>query len=206
MPRALTPVGLVGRLVEAGVVPADAPSERRGTVREWSDRGLRFSLLVWRPSGPRSAELLCWRVFVRPVGPIGEPFEQGGLDAWVALGPPVDEIEASSLVVEQVAADVRAAVGFVADVADYVRVLLVEEGLVRDGVVTWPQQGYPARLVKARELAKEIGRPDLVAEVDAVLDSGLRVSVSPVLAEDVRVAADDWVRILSKQSGRPIAL
>ena len=200
-PQRLTRGQVLRRLMQSENVLANAEVNlRRGTC-DWADGELRYRLLVW-PTRPGH---LAITVFVSPAGLLGIASDQGGLDATVGVRPMSD---ADSLMASPpaLAAFVDVARRFVADRADLCWLLMQEHDVRRDDAVAWLYQGYPARLVKALVLARELGSSTLEQQVQAVLHSGRQVAVSPIETQDVMVAAERWAVQLARQTGTTVTL
>jgi hypothetical protein len=95
---------------------------------------------------------------------------------------------------------------FVKDRLDLCLLLAQEHDVVRGVLFSWLYQAYPARLVKALMIARDLRDADRVQEITEILKSGRSWSVSPSQDQDILVVAGRRARELSKIIGRPIEL
>jgi hypothetical protein len=134
---------------------------------------------------------------------MGDPKEQHGMDATVAIRP-VQDPQGSSDEMGELSGFVQASRQFVVDPRDLCWLLSQVHDVTRGELFAWLYQGYPARSVKALVLARALGDADLVRGVEEILHSGRLVPVSPVRSEDVLIQARHWAAVLSRTTGRAI--
>ncbi|GAA4356603.1 hypothetical protein [Angustibacter luteus] len=108
--------------------------------------------------------------------------------------------------VEGLAAGLGRAVALVTSRRELCRLLLAEGDVGSGDVYLWHYQAYPARLVKALLLARDIGAQDDVEQALDALHGGRVLPISPRESEDVLVTATRRAREFEAVLGRPIDL
>jgi hypothetical protein len=135
----------------------------------------------------------------------------GGLT--VAIDPVVDdaiEWPAANRLTESLDGFLRDGIGaaraFVAGRLDLARLLASESDVRRGSLTTWlPPANYPARLVQALIMARDLGSTELENEIRERLNGGPQILPS---GREVDLASDaeDWARQYAKALGREVAL
>ncbi|MEU7588990.1 hypothetical protein AB0A95_22195 [Micromonospora sp. NPDC049230] len=187
-----------------GVIPEAATVDRKGRAMWSSDELALVAMLERRPDGR-----LGWHIFVGDLklGPALSSF--GSLT--VAIDPAVDDAidwpttNESVESVEQFLRDgIGIARGFVVDRLDLAQLLASELNVRRGSLTTWlPLANYPARLVQALILARDLGATELEAEIQEKLGSG--TLLLPGGQEvDVARSAKRWAKQYAKALGREV--
>ena len=213
MARAMSEPGLVRTLAAAGVLPADAELLPRRRMARWCERGLRFEALVDRG---RMGEVE-WALFVSDGSVLGLEPSAGGVGATITVRAIGDRVRDGRLPwperarltdaeLQFLRRELAEARGFVQDRADLCWLLTQESDVVRGSLFAWFYEGYPARLVKALTVARDLGDQDLADAATAVLRSGRSWSISPTQEEDILTVAGWHARDLGRVLGRPIEL
>ncbi|MET8198043.1 hypothetical protein [Micromonospora taraxaci] len=190
--------------IAIGAIPESATVDRKGRAT-WSSG--EFALVVMlerRPDGR-----LGWHAFIGDLklGPALSSF--GSLSVaidpvlddavdWPTTDDPVDSVE------EFLRGGVAVAPGFVVDRLDLAQLLASESDVRRGSLTTWlPPANYPARLVQALILARDLGSVELEAEVKEKLRSG--TLLLPGGQEvDVASSAKRWAKQYAKALGHEV--
>jgi hypothetical protein len=202
--RAPSAPGILRAAIAAGFLPRTAEVNRNGAAR-WDSRGLEHLAGVGKlpPLGE-----LHWSVSVGDLKFASAMQEYGRMSIilrGVDGGVPWPAAINGSLM-EFLQRGVAEAVDFVHDRADLCRLLASPEDVHRGRVYAWlPVGSFPARLVKALVLARDMQRADLEAEIREKLNAGLIVmSHGPDI--DIRASAQQWAKSYSKALGMDIPL
>jgi hypothetical protein len=205
--------GLIRAMVDADILPADAMLVPRKGRAYWSERELRFQALVEKGDTGN----VQWQLFVSDGTDLGLPSEEKGLDATISIREIGDKQDIGRLPwpsrpklardeVTYLRESFGAAREFVKDRLDLCFLLTQEHDAVRGALFSWLHQAYPARLVKALMIARDLRDVDRVQEITEILKSGRSWPVSPSEDQDILVVAGRRARELSQIIGRPIEL
>lgn len=203
--RSSTPGNALRELAKLKAIPDEAVLDFRRGTGDWHERGLRFRLLLHKDRSVRVPSGLGRQLFVSVSGPLGDPQEKGGLDATVgirAAGP----LAGSDNDDDGLVTFVEAARRFVADPTDLCWLLSQESDVWRGDLYAWLYQGYPARLVKALAVARDLGDADRVRQVLDVLHSGRLIAVTPIEKEDILLVAQRRRAELERATGIAIEI
>ncbi|MEU7750971.1 hypothetical protein AB0B57_27370 [Micromonospora sp. NPDC049101] len=184
-----------------GVIPESATVDRKGHATWSSDELALVAMLERRPDGR-----LGWHIFVGDLklGPALSSF--GSLT--VAIDPAVDDAIGWPMTDETVEQFLRGGIGiargFVVDRLDLAQLLASALNVRRGSLTTWlPLANYPARLVQALILARDLGATELEVEIQAKLGSG--TLLLPGGQEvDVAGSAKRWAKQYAGALGREI--
>ncbi|WP_141910242.1 hypothetical protein [Micromonospora sp. A202] len=190
--------------VGVGVIPESATVDRRGRAT-WSSDEFALVATLERLSDGR----IGWHFFVGDLkfGPALSSF--GGLS--VAIDPAVDDAvdwptvdDSVEYAEEFLHGGIGAAQGFVVDRLDLARLIASESDVLRGNLTTWlPLSNYPARLVQALILARDLGSTELEAEIEKKLRSG--TLLLPGGREvDIASSAKRWAKQYAKALGREV--
>jgi hypothetical protein len=154
------PAGQVLRhAAEAGIIPPAAPISRKGEAT-WRADGRELLARVER----QSDRMLSWHTYVgdAKLGPAMAKFGRLAVRIEPASGEVIDWTQRSGLsdeVLRYLREGIGASLHFVVDRADLAQILASEHDIRRGGLSTWlPRGSYPARLVEALILARDMGR------------------------------------------------
>lgn len=192
--------------VSIGAIPESATVDRKGRAT-WSSGEFALAVsLERRPDGR-----LGWRAFVGDLklGPALSSF--GSLS--VAIDPVADDAvdwpttdDPAESIEEFLHGGVAIAPGFVVNRLDLAYLLASESDVRRGSLTTWPTRAnYPARLVQAFILARDLGSVELEAEVQEKLRSG--TLLLPGGQEiDIASSAKRWAKHYAKALGHEVVL
>jgi hypothetical protein len=152
-----------------GALPVDASISRKGGAR-WASGEFSYRAWVWKDA----AGALAWNLHVGDAkfGTQMSESGYGGLSVAIhsslkALPWPV---AADPLLAEFLREGLGQATSFVADRADLCVLLCSSEDVHRGDLHAWlPIANYPARLVQALILARDLGRDDLESQIRSKL-------------------------------------
>lgn len=190
--------------IAIGAIPESATVDRKGRATWSSDKFVLVVMLDRRPDGR-----LGWHAFIGDLklGPALSRF--GSLS--VAIDPMVDDAVDWPTVddpVESVEKFLRGGIavapGFVADRLDLAQLLASESDVRRGNLTTWlPLANYPARLVQALILARDLGSVELEVEIKEKLRSGTRL-LPGGQEVDIASSAKHWTKQYAKALGREV--
>lgn len=189
-----------------GAIPESATIDRRGRAT-WSSGD--FALVVnleRRPDGR-----LAWHAFVGDLklGPALSSF--GSLS--IAIDPVADDAvdwpatdDPTESIREFLCGGIAVAPSFVADRLDLAYLLASEFDVRRGNLATWlPRVNYPARLVQALILARDLGSIELEAEVQEKLRFGTLL-LPGGQESDIASSAKRWAKQYAKALGCEVVL
>ncbi|GGM89416.1 hypothetical protein GCM10010106_41050 [Thermopolyspora flexuosa] len=189
---------------DLGVVPSNAEVTRRGGVNWVSGELEYFGWVMKRVPGR-----LTWGLNVGDAkfGPLMS--EYGRMVVWIR-GPrdefPVPKRPDDHLI-EWLQEGLGKAKEFVADRKDLCVLFASPEDVWRGDLYAWlPPSNYPARLVKALVLARDIGNPEMEAQVMGRLRRERKVDPRTGELTDVMTEARSWARQFSAVLGFDIPL
>lgn len=201
---AMTPGMALRRLERRGGLPPGGRLDARRGSYAWHERGLHLQFALNKDPARREPSGLARQVFVGPEGWLGDPPAESGLDATVAIRP--DAPAPGQDHIAELVGFLEEAVPFVADVADLTRILCEENDVARGALHVWLHQGYPARLVKALVIARELDDKATQQRILETLRSGRSVPVTPTKTEDIMVVARRRADEISSSTGRKITV
>jgi hypothetical protein len=197
----MSPVEILKFAVTIGVIPQPAEIDRKGRAT-WTAGEFSLAAQLQR----RPDERIVWHAFVgdAKLGPSLSKF--GSLS--VAIDPAVDDSldqSQANRLTESVDAFLRGglepAQQFVADRADLAQILASETDKRRGNLTTWlPRANYPARLVQALIIARDLGAVDLESTIHEKLRSGVLV-LAGGREVDIAASAKHWAKQYSKALG-----
>ena len=190
--------------IATGAIPESATVDRKGRAAWSSDEFALVVMLERRPDGR-----LGWHAFIGDLklGPALSSF--GSLS--VAIDPMVDDAvdwPTADAPVESVEEFLRGGIaiapGFVVDRLDLAQLLASESDVRRGNLTTWlPLANYPARLVQALILARDLGSVELEVEIKEKLRSGMRL-LPGGQEVDIASSAKHWAKQYAKALGREV--
>ena len=199
--------------VDAAILPPTTEVAPRRGEAHWNERGLSFVAFV--DHGQFDNEVT-WITYVDDprYGGVqhGGPFSSVGirrhgsstLEPTSGAPPWPTEPRAGDDVIEYLRLGLGASRAFVRDRADFVFLLMQERDVVRGDLATWLPQAYPARLLMALRIARDMGDAARADELTTLLRGDLPVASDAGKQEPMRVAAGRWAHRLSRASGKPI--
>lgn len=190
--------------IAIGVIPESATMDRKGRAAWSSDDFALVVLLERRPDGRLGWHALIGDLKLGPAlsnfGSLSVAIDPAVDDAvdWPTTNDPVESVE------EFLRGGVAAAPGFVVDRLDLAQLLASESDVRRGHLTTWlPLANYPARLVQALILARDLGSVELEAKIKEKLRSG--TLLLPGGQEvDVARSAKHWATQYAKALGREV--
>jgi len=196
MPRSMSPARILRAAADAGIIPVDAEISPKGEAR-WQANAL--SSVAWLAKDATGG--LLWHVNTGDAkfGPALEKF--GGLS--VPIRSQIDDSLAwPATFSEEFAAVMRSTLGmgavFVEGRADLCGLLAERHDVARAGVHAWlPTANYPARLVQALILARDIQSADLESITLERLN-GPTIELSNGRIMDIMTSAKEWAKRYSK--------
>ncbi|MFJ4844898.1 MULTISPECIES: hypothetical protein [unclassified Streptomyces] len=203
MAKLLTATAVLRSAMELGVVSSDADVSRKGEAR-WESEGLAY--LGWLSKD--AAGLLVWHMNV------GDAKFGSALEKYGRMSVPIRSSSnempwpqaADSLLEEFLREGLGRAVQFVADRTDLCELLSSSEDVRRGNLYSWlPVANYPARLVQALVLARDIGDSDLESRIQGQLKEG-PIRLANGRAMDVLASAKGWASRYSSALGFDIAI
>lgn len=188
---------------ELGFVPSSASVSRKGEAR-WEGRGLAH--LGWLSKSPEGA--LTWYVNVGDAkfGPAMDKY--GGMSVPIRSSrtPIPWPTGTDDSLVEFLRSGLGAAAYFVADRIDLCSILSAREDVVRGDLHAWlPVANYPARLVQALILARDLGLSDMQDRIREDLNQDpIRLSNGRLL--EILPSAKGWAAKYSVALGFPVGI
>lgn len=188
--------------IAAGAIPGSATVDRKGRATWSFNEFALVAMLERRPDGR-----LGWHAFIGDLklgpalasfGSLSVAIDPAVDDAveWPTAGGPVEYVE------EFLRGGIAVAPGFVVDRLDLAQLLASESDVRRGNLITWlPLANYPARLVQALILARDLGSAELEAEIKEKLRSGT-VLLPGGQEVDIASSAKRWAKQYAKALGR----
>lgn len=196
--RSLTAPAVLRAAMELGVVPSGAEVSRRGEVR-WESEDLAY--LGWVSKD--TAGMLSWHMNVGDAkfGPALEKYGRMSVPIRSSSNEMPWPQAVDGLVEEFLRDGLGRATHFVADRTDLC-VLLSSSGDVKRGnLYAWlPVANYPARLVQALLLARDMGALDLESKIQGRLKQG-PIRLSNGRSMDILASAKVWASRYSSALG-----
>lgn len=198
MARNVTAPGVLRKAIEVGAVPAAASVSRKGEAR-WEAGDLSYRAWVWKDA----AGALTWDLYIGDAKFSALMSEYGGLSVPVrssqnAMPWPMT---ADSLLADFLQEGLGRAGQFVIDRADLCALLSSSEDVRRGGLYAWlPIANYPARLVQALILARDIGEVALESQILSKLQ-GDSIRLSNGRSLDILKSAKSWASKYSTALG-----
>lgn len=206
MVKRLTPGEVLRTAVKLGAIPDDASVDRKGRAT-W--RSGEFSLAAVVHAGREGR--LVWRSFVgdAKLGPAMSEF--GSL--MVAIESATDDSidwpagqKSLPVLGEYLCEGIGASRTFFIDRLDLASILASEFNVRRGRLTTWlPHPSYPARLVQALIIARDIGADELEEVIEARLRSGPQI-LQDGREVDIFASATRWAKQYEKAVGFAIPL
>jgi len=196
--KSLTAPAVLRAAMELGVVPSEAEVSRRGEVR-WDSEGLAY--LGWISKD--AAGMLAWHMNV------GDAKFGSALEKYGRMSVPIRSSSnempwpqaVDSLVEEFLREGLGRATQFVADRTDLCVLLSSSEDVQRGNLYAWlPVANYPARLVQALVLARDIGAHALESQIQRQLKQG-PIRLSNGRSMDILASAKGWASRYSSALG-----
>ncbi|MFE4175361.1 hypothetical protein ACFRR7_25515 [Streptomyces sp. NPDC056909] len=195
MAKPLTAPAVLRAAMNLGAVPPDADVSRRGEVR-WESEGLAY--LGWISKD--AADMLAWHMNVGDAR-FGSALEKYGRMS-VPIRSSCEEMSWPQVMDSSLEGFLREGLGraaqFVTGRIDLCELLSSRENVQRGDLYVWlPVANYPARLVQALVLARDLGEPDLESRILVQLEQG-PIRLSNGRSMDVLGSAKRWA---SRYSG-----
>lgn len=203
MARNVTAPGVLGKAVEVGAVPAAASVSGKGDAC-WEVGELNYRLWVWKDA----AGALTWDLHIADAKFDALMSEYGGLSVLVrdsrnAMPWPLAADASLASFLEEGPGQARQ---FVVDRADLCALLSSSADVHRGEFYAWlPIANYPARLVKALVLARDIGAVDLESGILSKLQDS-PISLSNGHSLDILESAKSWAGKYSAALGFEIPI
>ncbi|MEV7034981.1 hypothetical protein AB0N99_32730 [Streptomyces sp. NPDC093272] len=198
MARTLSAPAVIRKAIEVGAVPAVAEVARKGGA-SWSAGDFTYKAWIWKDHSGG----LTWDLYVGDAkfGPQME--EYGGLA--VTIRGANSSIPWPSSTDASLATFLQDGLGraarFVTDRRDLATLLASREGVHRGDFFAWlPLANYPARLVEALILSRDIGDPDLESQILSELQGG-PISLSNGRSLEILDTARSWAKDYSTALG-----
>ncbi|MFF9185090.1 hypothetical protein [Streptomyces misionensis] len=203
MAKPLTVPAVLRAAMELGAVPSQAEVSRRGEVR-WKSQGLAY--LGWISKD--AAGMLTWHMNV------GDAKFGSALEKYGRMSVPIRSSSnetpwpqaMDSSLEEFLREGLGRAARFVADRTDLCELLSSCEDVQRGDLYVWlPVANYPARLVQALVLARDIGDTDLESRIRGQLEQG-PIRLSNGRSIDVLTSAKGWASRYASALGFDIVI
>ncbi|GAA3137883.1 hypothetical protein GCM10020001_070540 [Nonomuraea salmonea] len=203
MAKPLTAPAVLRVAMELGAISSEAEVSRKGEVR-WESRELAY--LGWISKG--AGGTLAWYLNVGDAK-FGPALEKYGRMS-VPIRSSSNKIPWPQAVDEPLEDFLQKGLGqatcFVVDRTDLGVLLSSAEDVQRGELYAWlPVANYPARLVQALVLARDIGLPDLESRIRAELERG-PIQLTSGRTMDVLASAREWAGRYSRVLGYDIEI
>ncbi|MFF6815183.1 hypothetical protein ACFZAG_35660 [Streptomyces sp. NPDC012403] len=203
MARNLSAPAVIRKAIEVGAVPAVAEVARKGGA-SWSAGELNYRAWVWKDH----TGALTWDLHIGDAkfGPRME--EYGGLSVTVrgARGSIPWPSAADTSLYTFLQEGLGRAVHFVEDRKDLASLLSSSEDVRRGEFFAWlPVANYPARLVEALILSRDIGAVELESDILSKLSGG-PIRLNRGRSIDILSSAREWAVSYSKALGFSVSL
>lgn len=203
MAKPLTAPAVLRVATELGAVPSEADVSRKGEVR-WESQGLAY--LGWISKD--AAEMMAWHMNV------GDAKFGSALEKYGRMSVPIRSSSnempwpqaVNSSLKEFLQEGLGRAAQFVADRTDLCELLSSSEDVQRGNLYAWlPLANYPARLVQALVLARDIGASDMESRIQGQLEQG-PIRLANGRSMDVLTSAKGWASRYSSALGFDIPI
>lgn len=198
MAKNVTAPSVIRKAIEVGAVPATASVSRRGEAR-WEAGELSYRAWVWKDADGA----LTWDLHVGDAKFGSLMSEYGGLSVPVRSSqndmPWPKAVD--GLVENFLREGLEQAARFVVDRTDLCVLLSSSGDVRRANLYAWlPVANYPARLVQALVLARDIGAADLESKIRGQLEEGA-IRLSNGRSMDILASAKGWASRYSNALG-----